>query len=99
MFIGSGKVATSLAINLKNANDIVQVYSKSLANAQLFGKKLKCTFTDDLKKITLDADLYIIAVKDEVLENVCKKLRLQGKTVIHTSGSTELSILKNLIPL
>lgn len=96
VFIGSGNVATSLSEALKGKYNIVQVYSKTLAHARKLAQKLACAYTDDLKKISLDADIYIIAVKDDAIEEVCKKLKLPGKTVIHTSGSTEMNVLKNI---
>ena len=96
VFIGAGNVATSLSDSLKDKREIIQVYSKTLAHAKTLGQKLKCTYTNDLKKIALHADLYIIAVKDDAIEKVCKSLKLNGKLVIHTSGSTNLDILKNI---
>jgi predicted short-subunit dehydrogenase-like oxidoreductase (DUF2520 family) len=94
VFVGSGNVATSLAEALKGKWEIIQVYSKTLAHARKLGKKLGCPFTNNLQTISTNADLYIIAVKDDAIEDVCKKLNLKGKIVIHTSGSTELNILK-----
>lgn len=96
VFIGSGNVATTLSIALKGKYEPIQVYSKTLANARKLGTKLGCSFTNDLKKISQEADLYIIVVKDEALEGACKKLRLKGKIVVHTSGSTEMNILKKV---
>ncbi len=96
VFIGAGNVANSISDVLRKKNSIIQVYSKTLAHARKLGKKLTCEFTNDLKNISKDADLYITAVKDDALEGVCKKLKLPGKIVIHTSGSTEMNILKNV---
>jgi predicted short-subunit dehydrogenase-like oxidoreductase (DUF2520 family) len=104
VFIGAGNVATSLSEALKGKNNIIQVYSKTIGNARKLGEKIGCSpddsvgtgFTNDLKKISTDADLYIIAVKDDALEDVCKKLKLPGKIVIHTSGSTEMNVLKTI---
>ena len=96
VLIGAGNVATSLAEALRGKREIIQVYSKTQAHAKVFGQKLKCSFTNDLKKISPDAGLYIIAVKDDAIAKVSEKLKLPGKLVIHTSGSTELSILKKI---
>lgn len=96
VFIGAGNVATSLSESLKEKKDIVQVYSKTPGHARILAQKLKCAFTTDLKKISLNADLYIIAVKDDAIGEVSKKLRLKDKMVIHTSGSTELGILETI---
>lgn len=96
VFIGAGNVATSLSMALKGEREILQVYSKTLAHARLLGQKLKCDYTNNLKKISQEADVYIIAVKDDAIAAICKKLKLKRKIVIHTSGSTELNILKNV---
>lgn len=96
VFIGSGNVATCLGSALQGKYTIVQIYSRTLENARTLAEKLGCPFTNDLKKITKDADLYIIAVKDDVLEGVCKKLKLNGKMVIHTSGATSIDVLKGV---
>jgi predicted short-subunit dehydrogenase-like oxidoreductase (DUF2520 family) len=39
--------------------------------------------------------MYIIAVKDDVIDEVAKKIKLNNKLVVHTSGSTALHVLKN----
>src|SRR5580698_8200111 len=92
VFIGSGKVATSLSRSLKEKRDILQVYSKTLFHARKLGKEIGCFSTNSLNEINKEADLYIIAVKDDAIEEVCKKLNLQGKIVIHTSGSTSIDV-------
>ncbi len=96
VFIGSGNVATSLSEALKGNYDILQVYSQTLVNARKLARVLGCAYTNDLKKISPEADIYIIAVKDDAIEQVCKKLSLKNKTVIHTSGSTGLKVLKKM---
>ena len=96
VFIGAGKVATALSASLKGKAHIIQVYSKTLANAKKLGQKTAGSYTNNLKKIVPDADIYIIAVKDDAIEEVSKTLKLPGKIIIHTSGSTELKTLKNI---
>jgi predicted short-subunit dehydrogenase-like oxidoreductase (DUF2520 family) len=96
VFIGAGNVATSLSEALKGKRGTIQVYSKTLAHARALGQKIKCSYTNDLKKISTEADLYIIAVKDDAIEDVCKKLKLKGKIVIHTSGSTSINTVKKV---
>ncbi|HTA26803.1 MAG TPA: F420-dependent NADP oxidoreductase [Bacteroidia bacterium] len=93
VFIGSGNVATSLSEALKGKYDFVQVFSQTLSNARKLARILGCAYTNDLKKISPEADIYIIAVKDDAIEQVCKKLSLKNKTVIHTSGSTDIKVL------
>lgn len=96
VFIGAGNVATSLSRALKGRRNIIQVYSHTRVHAKALGEKLNCSYTTNLQKIVSDADQYIIAVKDDALKMVCKELRLPGKLVIHTSGSTEIGVLRNI---
>jgi predicted short-subunit dehydrogenase-like oxidoreductase (DUF2520 family) len=96
VFIGAGKVATSLALALNKKRHIMQVYSRTTASAKMLAGKLSCSFTNDIKKICKDADIYIIAVKDDAIAKVASGLKLQGKTVVHTSGSVDISVLKKV---
>jgi predicted short-subunit dehydrogenase-like oxidoreductase (DUF2520 family) len=93
VLIGSGNLATWLSETLKGKRDIIQVYSRTLTNAKKLGKKIGCSYTDELKKISSEADLYIIAVKDAAIKEVAKKLKLTGKIVVHTSGSVSIDVL------
>ena len=69
--IGAGNLATVLGHALCNArHDIVQVYSHTMTAANLLAEKLNAAPTDSLDTITNDADLYIIAVRDSVLDAV-----------------------------
>ena len=96
VFIGAGNVAGALAKALHKTHDIVQVYSKSDAHAKQLASILKCSFTTDLKKIIADADIYIVAVKDDAIEQVASVLRLKNKLVLHTSGAVDMSLLKKI---
>ena len=93
ILIGSGNVATHLGITLKKRGyNIVQVFSKQVNNAESLANKLDCHFTDSIKRL-LDADLYILAVKDDVVHqilNIIPDIR-----IVHTSGSLGMEVFKN----
>lgn len=97
-FIGSGNVATHLAQALfVLEHKIVQVYSQNIQNAQVLAQQVNAKPVDVLAAL-LPADLYIIAVTDAAigqLSTELAKLELKG-AVVHTSGSTDISILKNV---
>ena len=95
VFIGAGNVATALAKALSRKSQILQVYSKSLSSAKKLGKVLGCLFTNDLKKINTEADLYIVADKDDAINKVAYQLHLKNKVIVHTSGSVDIKVLKN----
>jgi predicted short-subunit dehydrogenase-like oxidoreductase (DUF2520 family) len=93
--IGSGNVATQLGQAFKNCgHQIVFVYSPNYSHAAKLGRKLKTRFGNTLST-PLPADAYIIAVKDDAIPEVIKKLSVPEESlVIHTSGATDISVLK-----
>jgi predicted short-subunit dehydrogenase-like oxidoreductase (DUF2520 family) len=93
--IGSGNVATHLGIALHAAGyQIVQVYSPTKKSASALAKKVNAEAITDLKKINSGSTIYIIAVKDDVIEKVAKQLHLKDKIVVHTSGTASMDLLK-----
>ena len=92
VLIGSGNVATHLGLSLLNQGyKIKQVWSKQLKNANILAKKLNSSSTNCLNSLK-DADLYILAIKDDALSSVIEQLNINN--VIHTSGSTGLEVFK-----
>jgi predicted short-subunit dehydrogenase-like oxidoreductase (DUF2520 family) len=92
--IGSGNVATHLGAALKNAgHQIVQVYSRNAQHAALLAYHIKAEPTDDLQQITADADLFMISVSDDAIDELAAMLAVHGKPIVHTSGATALQVL------
>lgn len=95
ILIGSGNVATHLGLSLFNQGyNIKQIWSKELKNAKLLAKKLNSTATNNLNNIE-EADLYIVSVKDNMLEMTIKQLKV--KNIVHTSGTIGLEIFNSKI--
>ena len=93
-FIGAGNLATKLSLALKNNGfNITQVYSKTLQSAENLAKKLGSSFTNSVSEINTNADLFIVALKDDVIEDVLSKINFQNKLIIHCAGSLPLSVL------
>ena len=93
VLIGSGNVATHLGLSLiKKGYNIKQVWSKKLKNATILSTKLNSSATDSLDNLK-DADLYILAIKDDALESII--LKLKNINIVHTSGSTSLRVFNN----
>ena len=94
-FIGSGNVATHLAIALKEAGkEIVRIYSRTPANAKALAGKVDADFTNNTEDIAGEADIYIVAVSDDALLQTAEKLNFNDSLVVHTSGSAQMDILK-----
>lgn len=95
--IGAGNVATQLGLALYNEGYLIsQVYSKTSSSASTLAKKIKAEAITDLKKLNADSSIYIIAIKDDLIDAVAKKINLKDKIVAHTSGSISINSLKDI---
>lgn len=95
--IGSGNVGTHMANAFKeNEADIVQVWSKDPANAATLAFETGAQAIAHLEDIDLNADLYLIAVKDDAIAKVVKSLKTVNGLVVHTSGATDMNVLSGI---
>ncbi|MCQ2286794.1 MAG: DUF2520 domain-containing protein [Bacteroidales bacterium] len=93
--IGSGNVATWFAyIFNKQGFQINQVYSLHIENAQTLANKYKTKAIDKIAAITADADLYLIALKDDCLSEILTQLTFKMPLAVITAGSLSQHILK-----
>lgn len=95
VYIGAGNVAFHFANTLSKHFEIIQIYSKSIKNAESLANQFNCKFTNKISEIAKNADIYFISLKDDIIEDVLKKLNFKMPLSIHTSGSTDINILKN----
>ena len=97
VMIGSGNLATQLALALKDAGqEIVQIFSRTEAHAQMLAEQIGCPYTTAADAILCDADVYILSVKDDALSAlaaaVCSS-RQQG-LFLHTAGSMPMQLFQ-----
>lgn len=95
VFVGAGRVATHLAKALKEGGHrITAVYSRTMASATALADAVGATATDNIADLPLEADAYILSVKDSVLQDVIMRLRegRERQTFLHTAGSMPLTI-------
>ena len=90
--IGAGNVAVNLAQALAKHVDVLQVYSRKLSNANFLAAKVDAEATDDLSRISEDADIYIISVKDDAISSVIDAVPDNGALWVHTSGSKPMEL-------
>ena len=95
--IGSGNVGYHLSQRLKEVgHTIYQIFSRKTTKVLRISRIIGANPIDNLSSLRADADLYIIAVKDDVIGLVAEKMRkkLPGDTwVVHTSGSVSSTVL------
>ena len=95
VIIGSGNVATSLAHALARHCLVAQIYSRTLAHAQLLADAVHCpAVTDDLRALVTDADAYINAVRDDAIADVITAVPDNGALWLHTSGSKSIDLFE-----
>ena len=94
IMLGSGNVATSLAMALKDNCEIVQIYSRTMDNAKTLAQKVGCEAIDDLKKLDKKGDIYIISVKDDAIASIIDATPSNRALWLHTSGSTPIEVFK-----
>jgi predicted short-subunit dehydrogenase-like oxidoreductase (DUF2520 family) len=73
----------------------VQVYSRSVASAEILGKKLNVPYTSRLEEIDTCADVYIFALKDSALPVVLKDFPSTAGLWVHTAGSVPMDVFQN----
>ena len=96
IIIGSGNVATQLAITLQKAGkNILQVYGRKESMAKCLSSKLKVDYITDLKHLQRNADLYILAIIDDALLDISANIDLDEELIVHTSGTVSLDVFKD----
>ena len=94
--IGSGNVATVLGKLLKQKNFVInEIVSRNKTHAFNLAKELDAIAIDNVKSISKNSDVYIIAVNDDEIEGVSNQLNVDEKIVVHTCGSSSINVLKN----
>lgn len=89
VILGAGNVGTHLFKGFSKTDkvSVIQWYNRSLSTIQSYQNSVE--ITDDLKALK-DADVYIIAVSDDVISSVSSKLPFEDRLVVHTSGSASV---------
>ena len=87
VIIGSGNVAFHLAKSFTlNGISVLQIFGRNEKDLNEISKKFNIPFSSTTLQ---DADLYILAVKDESIEDVSRLIINKNCLVAHTSGSME----------
>lgn len=96
VLIGAGNLATNLGKALVRAgHTILQVYSRTEASAFALANLLDSSYTTVLSEVCKDAELYVMAVKDSVLEQLALQLVCgrERSLFVHTAGSMPMDLI------
>lgn len=96
VIIGTGNAATVLGRLLHYAgHEITQVIGRNAERTEKLAGILNSSFTVQTDEVTYEADIYLIAVADNSIEEITHALRLDKKLVVHTAGSIQKDVLRN----
>ncbi len=97
VIIGSGNVAAVLGRKFKAAgHSILQIYSRNASAASMLAYEWDTESTNYKSLLNQSADVYIIAVPDDSIQDVTESLHLPRKVVAHTAASVPMDVLKNV---
>lgn len=95
VFVGAGNLATNLAKALyKKGFRIAQIFSRTSESAKELADQVEAEYTTDLSDLYLYARLYIVALKDDALQELLPQI-VSGKEEalwVHTAGSVPMDI-------
>lgn len=97
VFVGAGNLASSMAVAVKKAgHEVIAVFSRTKSSASLLADKLEAKAVVEIEELPRDADIYIVAVKDQVLKSVASRLRtfLSDALIVHTAGTIPMDIIE-----
>src|SRR5688572_19438559 len=95
-FIGAGNAATHLAKAVsKTGITIGEVWSYHPENATILADQLQAKVCTKVNSMSTNVDLIILSVKDDTLESVIRQLPGGIRSIVHTSGSMEMKLLKD----
>jgi len=97
VIIGTGNAATVLGRKFKKAGHrITQIFGRDASEASRLAYEFDTESTNYWSVIRKDADVYLIAVSDDAINDVAKHIHVPGKVVAHTAASVKKDVLKNM---
>lgn len=91
--IGAGNLAWHLGRELHHLGlRIVEVYSPTAEHATALADLTGAAVAGSIEQLSAEAELYIIAVKDDAIPDIIRRFPFPDKAVVHTSGSQPLDL-------
>ncbi|HNW71094.1 MAG TPA: DUF2520 domain-containing protein [Bacteroidales bacterium] len=96
VIIGAGNVATNMAAAFRNSGKNIRcVFSRNAEKARSLASLVDAPYTNKIAQLPRKADLFLIAVKDNAIDEVADQLSDVSGIVVHTSGSVGISVFEN----
>ena len=95
VLIGAGKVAWQLGSCLvENGLKVTEVYNRTPHRGENLANHLGADYVNSLSGINKDANLYVVAVSDDGIEEIVNALKINDQLIVHTSGAVDLAVLQ-----
>jgi predicted short-subunit dehydrogenase-like oxidoreductase (DUF2520 family) len=93
--LGTGKVAYHLASALNDAGiGIRQIYGRDKQKASALAVKCSARAIARLEDLDTEADLFILCIADQSIQELITKINTGRKLIVHTSGSVPMNVFK-----
>lgn len=93
--IGTGNVAWHLGNAFANAGiEIKHIAGRDSEKAKLLADQLGCNSFGSVEDEIPDTDIYLLAVKDDVIRTVFEKVYKKGRFIVHHAGAIKGDILE-----
>jgi len=93
-FIGSGKVATNMAMSFENNGfEITQIFSPNIKHSQKLAEKVNAESIASISGFNKNLDIIIISISDTAVSQLDLASIEENTLICHTSGSLDISIL------
>jgi predicted short-subunit dehydrogenase-like oxidoreductase (DUF2520 family) len=99
VLLGTGNVAWHLGhAMLKSQISLIQVYGRNKTQLTTLANEWHVPFTDDLNRLSPEADIYLFALKDDAYQEICSVFPFRNACMAHTSGNVDNSVFQSLTP-
>ncbi|HTX87536.1 MAG TPA: DUF2520 domain-containing protein [Bacteroidales bacterium] len=94
VLFGAGNLASGLApVLIRKGYRILQVCNRSEAKGRALARKVKAEYLSDPRKVTGEADLYLLAVSDDAIPGLAAKIGKKQGIAVHFSGTRKGDVL------
>lgn len=93
--IGTGNVASNIALHLFGKVEICSIYSRKIGNANVLAEKINSRGVNKIDQLSKGVDLNIVAINDDGIMSLIKLLP-KNIPIVHTSGSVGMNVFEGV---
>jgi len=93
--LGAGRLASAFSLAIrKEGYTISEVYNRDEKRGKKLAGLLSADYVPEPEQLSLDADLYILAVSDDAIPVIAGRFHCGEKLIVHTSGTVAMDVLQ-----